>query len=643
MERTIVNRRYRIDRLIGEGGMARVYRGFDLLLSRDVAVKVLAPPYSRDAGTRTRFEREAQAAASFSHPNIIDIFDVGEEGDVPYIVMEFIRGESLKQIIQDDAPFNPDDVAALVEQVASALDYAHERGVVHRDVKPHNIMVDPEGTAKVVDFGIAQTIADGQLTEIGTALGTVQYISPEQANGLMATPASDVYSLGIVAFEMLTGMLPFTAPTPIGVALHHIETPPPRPSAARPYLDPAVDRAVLRALEKNPVRRYTTAGAFAEDLSRWEEIAASPSVAVTTLGTAAAPSDRERRGGTTTVVSFPSPPRTAWEQPADGRRAPGEDQIAFTGRPAGAGGTTRAATVQTGIGCGTWFAGVATLLVLIALVVVGAALAEGRLGLGQSPDAAPSATLAPGETLAAEVAAVTATVAPPTATADAMGAVPVPGVVGLDIESAIDALTSRGFLVDLGQAVYDPLVAVDLVAEQDPPADVTWQQGRSVMIRPSLGSPVVDLVALGLTGKPEAEAREILAGEGINALVEPVTSDEVEAGSVIRFSPVSRVSIGDDVTLFVSRGDEVVVPADVIGRPAADVRAQFETAGLTVEDDRIVDAGALEDLGLNPGDLTIDDGDVVAVETDDEPVTLGETVPAGATVTLVVLDTDGEV
>ncbi|MEJ7763390.1 MAG: protein kinase, partial [Thermomicrobiales bacterium] len=459
MERTVVNRRYRIDRLIGEGGMARVYRGFDLLLSRDVAVKVLAPPYSRDPGIRTRFEREAQAAASFGHPNIIEIFDVGEEGDVPYIVMEFVRGETLKQIIQDEAPFNPDDVAALVEQVASALDYAHERGVVHRDVKPQNIMVDPEGTAKVVDFGIAQTISDGQLTEIGTALGTVQYISPEQANGLMATPASDVYSLGIVAFEMLTGMLPFTAPTPIGVALHHIDTPPPRPSAARSYLEASVDRAILRALDKNPVRRYTTAGAFAADLSRWAEHAASSPVAERGESFPA-----ERGRGATTEVSFPTPPRLTWEPPptfprtADHPRTAAGERVTMSGPVplAGSGGKSTAAVVQSGIGCGTWFAGAATLLVLIALVVAGAALSEGRLGFGRSPEADPSATDAPERQSSVVVALATS--APATSTVSVPGLVPVPGVVGMDVESAIDALTTRGFLIDIGQAVYDPVV-----------------------------------------------------------------------------------------------------------------------------------------------------------------------------------------
>ncbi|CAA9567307.1 MAG: Serine/threonine protein kinase PrkC, regulator of stationary phase [uncultured Thermomicrobiales bacterium] len=633
MERTVVNRRYRIDRLIGEGGMARVYRGFDLLLSRDVAVKVLAPPYSRDLGIRTRFEREAQAAASFSHPNIIDIFDVGEEGDVPYIVMEFVDGETLKQIILDEAPFNPDDVAALVEQVASALDYAHERGVVHRDIKPQNIMVDPDGTAKVVDFGIAQSISDGQLTEIGTALGTVQYISPEQANGLMATPASDIYSLGVVAFEMLTGMLPFTAPTPIGVALHHIETPPPRPSAARPYLKTTIDRAVLRALDKNPVRRYTTAGAFAHDLSRWAEAAASP-VAV---GGLLPPKEGPTAA---TVVAFPAQGSPARAPSTDLSRSMGDARGEQPGRIriGETGGKTAVAAVGTGIGCGTWFAGAATLVVLIALVVVGAALSEGRLGLGRSPDAVPTATVA----TASQTPVAVATSVPVTATVSVTGTVPVPGVVGMDIDAAIDALTSRGFLVDVGQAVYDPVMQVDLVAEQDPPAETLWEQGRAVMIRPSLGSPEVDLAALELIGRSEAEAREILTGQGINVAVESVTDPEIEVGAVVGSNPETKASIGDVVTLYVSMGDLVVVPPDVVGRPGDDVRAQFEAAGLTVDDDRIVDAGALEDLGVEPGDVTVDDGDVVAVEADGEPLPLGEAVQAGSSVTLVILDTDGQ-
>jgi eukaryotic-like serine/threonine-protein kinase len=275
----LIKGRYRVGRRLGEGGMAIVYLGHDLLLGRDVAIKSPRPQFSADPGFRVRFEREARAAAALSHPNIIDVYDVGEDDGMPFIVMELVRGQSLKEIVAADAPFHPDDVAELLEQIGGALDYAHARGYVHRDIKPGNILVDQHGRARLVDFGIAKGLADGDLTETGASLGTVGYLSPEQASGLMATPASDVYSVGVVAFEMLTGELPFAAETPIGVAMRHVNDPAPRPSHVVPGLPPQVDPIILRALAKDPTRRWGSAGAFARALRNWRN--AGPPVPAT--------------------------------------------------------------------------------------------------------------------------------------------------------------------------------------------------------------------------------------------------------------------------------------------------------------------------------------------------------------------------
>ncbi len=274
----LIKGRYRVGRRLGEGGMAIVYLGHDLLLGRDVAIKSPRPQFSADPGFRARFEREARAAASLSHPNIIDVYDVGEDDGTPFIVMELVRGQSLKEIIAADAPFHPDDVAELLEQIGGALDYAHARGYVHRDIKPGNILVDEHGRARLVDFGIAKGLADGDLTEAGASLGTVGYLSPEQAAGLMATPASDVYSVGVVAFEMLTGELPFAAETPVGVAMRHVHDPAPRPSHVVPGLPPQVDPIILRALAKDPTRRWGSAGAFARALRDWRNAGPPPPV-----------------------------------------------------------------------------------------------------------------------------------------------------------------------------------------------------------------------------------------------------------------------------------------------------------------------------------------------------------------------------
>ncbi|MCS7050790.1 MAG: protein kinase, partial [Thermomicrobium sp.] len=203
MQTRILNARYRLDEPIGEGGMAVVYRGYDLVLGRPVAIKVLRGQFAADASFLRRFEREAQAAARLSHPNIVSVYDVGRDDGLPYIVMEYVPGKTLKRLILERAPFPLEEAVQIVRQVAAALDFAHHHGLVHRDIKPQNILVDAEGLAKVVDFGIAKGLSDSGLTEAGSGLGTVHYISPEQASSLMATPSSDIYSLAVVAYEML--------------------------------------------------------------------------------------------------------------------------------------------------------------------------------------------------------------------------------------------------------------------------------------------------------------------------------------------------------------------------------------------------------------------------------------------------------
>ena len=264
--RSIINGRYRVERKIGEGGMAIVYQGHDLLLARDVAIKTPRPQFTNDPAFRARFQREARASASLSHPNIIDVFDVGEEQGQPYIVMELVGGQTLKEIIAAEAPFHPADVGELLRQVGGALDYAHKRGYVHRDIKPGNILVDEHRRARVVDFGIARGLADATLTDPG-GLGTANYVSPEQASGLMATPASDIYSAGIMAFEMLTGEVPFNGTSPLAVAMQQLHDQPPPPSSLQPSLSSATDAVILRALEKDPTKRWPTVTALAEALS----------------------------------------------------------------------------------------------------------------------------------------------------------------------------------------------------------------------------------------------------------------------------------------------------------------------------------------------------------------------------------------
>lgn len=258
--------RYKVLDKIGEGGMAIVYKAQCTLLNRIVAVKVLKAQYGSDSDFVERFRREAQSAASLSHPNIVNVYDVGNDDGNHYIVMEYVRGESLKDIVKRGAPLLIRDAIAYSCQILLALDHAHSNSIVHRDIKPHNIIVTDEGDIKVTDFGIARATNAASLTEAGVIMGTVAYFSPEQAKGRDIGPQSDIYSLGIVMYEMLTGRVPFRGDSAISVALQHIQDEPRPPSRINAAIPKALERVVQKALAKDPRARYASALAMLEDL-----------------------------------------------------------------------------------------------------------------------------------------------------------------------------------------------------------------------------------------------------------------------------------------------------------------------------------------------------------------------------------------
>lgn len=262
----LLGNRYRIIELIGEGGMALVYKAECTLLQRTVAVKVLRPQYSSDKEFVTRFHREAQAAASLSHPNVVNIYDVGQDNEIHYIVMEYIAGENLKGLIRKEAPFSINRSLRIALQICEALHHAHENNIIHRDIKPHNILLTAEGRVKVTDFGIARAISDAGFTQTGVVMGSVQYFSPEQAKGISVGPQSDLYALGCVLYEMLTGEVPFNGESPISIALKHIQENPYSVEKLRPDLPQEVTRLINKALAKNLDERYPSARAMLKDL-----------------------------------------------------------------------------------------------------------------------------------------------------------------------------------------------------------------------------------------------------------------------------------------------------------------------------------------------------------------------------------------
>jgi serine/threonine-protein kinase len=271
--------RYRIESAVGEGGMARVFRGQDEVLGRTVAVKVLAPEFARDGQFVQRFRREAQSAAALNHPNVVSVFDTGSDGPVHYIVMEFVEGRTLRDVLAADGRLHPRRAAEIAESMCRALATAHKQGLVHRDVKPGNVMLTPSGEVKVMDFGIARVTTGEALTQTATVLGTASYFSPEQAKGEPVDARSDVYSAGCVLYEMLTGQPPFSGDSPVSIAYKHVREDPQLPSQLNRDVSSGLDAVVMKAMAKNPANRYQTATEMAEDLHRTQqgvEVLATP-------------------------------------------------------------------------------------------------------------------------------------------------------------------------------------------------------------------------------------------------------------------------------------------------------------------------------------------------------------------------------
>ncbi|WP_128102707.1 Stk1 family PASTA domain-containing Ser/Thr kinase [Paenibacillus sp. DCT19] len=258
--------RYEVIERVGGGGMALVYKAQDLLLNRNVAIKVLRQQFVHDEEFIRRFRREAQSAASLSHPNVVSIYDVGQEDDVHYIVMEYVEGKNLNEIIKERAPLQVDEAVRIASQIADALDHAHHNQIIHRDIKPHNILIGRNGRVKVTDFGIARAVTSTTITQTGSVIGSVHYFSPEHAKGIVTGEKSDLYSLGIVLYQMLTGQLPFLGESPISVALKHLQEEFDEPRKFNPLIPQSVENVILKSMRKNPHERYQSAKEMQTDL-----------------------------------------------------------------------------------------------------------------------------------------------------------------------------------------------------------------------------------------------------------------------------------------------------------------------------------------------------------------------------------------
>ncbi|MDH5281026.1 MAG: Stk1 family PASTA domain-containing Ser/Thr kinase, partial [Thermoleophilia bacterium] len=312
---TLFAGRYRISRKLGGGGMADVYLAEDQELGRRVAIKMLHARYANDEQFVERFRREATHAAGLSHPNIVSIFDRGEADGSYFIVMEYVEGRTLKELIRSRGDCPVPVAIAYTRQILAGLRYAHRNGVIHRDIKPHNVIVDPEGVIKVTDFGIARA-GVSQMTEEGAIIGTAQYLSPEQARGAPVDQTSDLYSTGIVLFELLTGEVPFTGDSPVEIAMKHLSEVPPIPSELRPDVPDDLDLVVVRALAKEPADRYKSAAAMDADL---ETVARGGRVAAETADAATLVLSGERGVEATAVTQATRRGPPQYEPPSRSR------------------------------------------------------------------------------------------------------------------------------------------------------------------------------------------------------------------------------------------------------------------------------------------------------------------------------------
>src|SRR3954447_26973065 len=293
----MVDGRYRIERRLGSGGMADVYCAYDHQLGRQIALKVLHRRFARDTEFVERFRREASAAAGLQHPNVVGVFDRGEYDGTYYIAMEYLPGKTLKDVIREESPIDQLRAIDYAIQILQAASFAHRRGVVHRDIKPHNVIVGGDGRLKVTDFGIARAGAS-EMTETGSIMGTAQYLSPEQAQGQRVGAQSDLYSIGVVVYEMLTGRVPFTGESAVSIALKHVSEEPPALRSLRPDVHPRLEQAVGRALLKDPAQRYASADEFIAALQQAREAVASgePASGTSTFVPVAAEEEHDPRG-----------------------------------------------------------------------------------------------------------------------------------------------------------------------------------------------------------------------------------------------------------------------------------------------------------------------------------------------------------
>ncbi|WP_099332804.1 Stk1 family PASTA domain-containing Ser/Thr kinase [Actinomyces minihominis] len=579
--------RYEIRSLIGRGGMAQVHLGRDTRLSRLVAIKMLRVDLARDAVFQTRFRREAQASASLNHPNIVAVYDTGDEPvrgadgktiSVPYIVMEYVEGHTVKELLGDATPVPIPEAVEITSGVLNALQYAHNAGLVHRDIKPGNVMLTNSGKVKVMDFGIARAMADSQatMTQTNAVIGTAQYLSPEQARGETVDERSDIYSAGCLLFELLTGQAPFNGDSAVSLAYQHVSEPPPLPSSIASDIPTEIDRVVMKALAKEPGDRYASASAMEADLVRASKglpIQAPPLGAFAAGATMSQTAVTQQMGAATArpsaatqTMQYMGPTRTGTIPPSTSTGT-----IPTQGQPP---------KKKRGMAIFVWLL-VALAAAMVGTViyvmlnsnstpevevvevpnVVGSTQAEAKLALEErglifSLDSdnpvmdtdVPEGNVAATNPESGREVEVGTTVL--VRLSGGASTAPVPETRGMTLEQATAALEAEGFKVANVSSANDPEFPKDTVIRSSPAAGTTEPKGAQINLTVSSGN--VEMPSTVGMALADAVSR-IEALKGIPSITYE-QSDSIPEGAVISMTPTGVVPQGQTIFLVVSSG-----------------------------------------------------------------------------------------
>jgi eukaryotic-like serine/threonine-protein kinase len=567
---SVVDGRYTVLQRIGSGGMADVWLAEDSHLQRRIALKVLHTRFAQDREFVERFRREAEAAAGLQHPNVVAVFDRGEVDGTYYIAMQYLEGRTLKQLI--DAGLTPELAAGLIRQVLEGARFAHQHGVVHRDLKPQNVIVDDEGKATVTDFGIARA-GVSEITQAGAVMGTPHYLSPEQAQGFDVTAVSDLYSIGVMLYEALTGRVPFEADTAVAVAMKQVSQAPQRPSSINPLVSPALDAVVMRALEKEPGQRFQSADAF---------IAAIDGAL------------KDPGGGADNTAAFaPLPPVVAVpEEPvAEGTTAEEEERrrrrriwaliaaAILVGLLVGF-ALTRDTTTEVPNVTGNELNVAIALLQQNGFSVGDVKRVEREAPANQVLEQDPAAS-PPGDQASLDCAFLSFFCSKPKVTLTVSagpGSAKVPSTAGLPLAEAEEKLEDTGF-VPRAESAHSKNVDEGLVIKSEPPGGGTVTKGTEVVLKVSSGPKLAKVPVL--VGSQRSLAVQQIRGRGFTPSVEEV-EDTAPEGQVIRQAPSagSQLPPGSTVSITVSEGEEKATAPNVIGKERAEAVEAVREAGL---------------------------------------------------------------